>query len=74
MSEWHPIETAPMDGTLILLWPYIDFGEPGEKDFYHVTAGFFNEEYKNWHDLDSQELFMPTHWMKLPVPPAEKMP
>jgi hypothetical protein len=74
MSEWQPIETAPMDGTLILLWPYIDFGAPGEKDFSYVAAGFFSDEWENWYDLNSQELFNPTHWMTLPVPPAEKTP
>jgi hypothetical protein len=73
MSEWHPIETAPMDGTIILLWPFIDFGEPGKKDTVHVTAGLFAEEWENWFDLNSQELFIPTHWMTLPAPPAEEM-
>jgi hypothetical protein len=74
MSEWHPIETAPVDGTPVLLWPFINFGEPGKKDPAYVAAGFFCDEWGDWYDLIFGEHFNPTHWMPLPAPPAEKMP
>lgn len=56
---WQPIETAPKDGTLVLLF------EDGVQYIAHwaETAGgqFFN---------DAEYQHNPTHWMPLPTPPA----
>lgn len=75
--EWQPIETAPKDGTCILICKATDAdGEPivGE------TFGLFVHR-AAWWDFDNawivynsvfQELpafFEPTHWMPLPEPP-----
>lgn len=71
MSEWHPIETAPKDGTTIRL------KVPAEG----MNAGF--EENARWRsgvDEDGPYGFWsygfgwlthvkPTHWMPLPDPP-----
>lgn len=78
MIEWQPIETAPKDGTEIIV--------------YHPTAGvcaaFCPDEGFAWHCMDgnnrvigsksgksipSMTSFMtaPTHWMPLPLPPRE---
>jgi hypothetical protein len=68
--EWQLIETAPKDGTSVLL-------SDGKK----ITLAWF-EEYGVFTDLldideDTQEYvpqplsFAPTHWMPLPAPPLD---
>jgi hypothetical protein len=66
VSEWQPIETAPKDGThVVLLVPgcrsvavvghWFDFGQ-----VVHGVTGF-------WEASATQ--IAPTHWMPLPEPP-----
>lgn len=72
MSEWQPIETAPMDGTPILLYgPYEDISVakwgPGWSclaDGRHAIAwqSDFGTEYIDFS--------CPTHWMPLPEAPS----
>lgn len=69
--EWQLIETAPKDGTSILLFgeDRVSYGgwmsaadqgaEPGEE--YLISAG--------WWSVELNEN-APTHWMPLPDPPA----
>lgn len=68
MSEWQPIETAPKDGTIVLLHRGIlCFG------YYFVGAdkscGWITSKIARNHDLQTIE--PPTHWMPLPAPPTE---
>jgi hypothetical protein len=62
MSEWQPIETAPKDGTdLLLWWPY------WSKIPVH---GYWS--LGEWASLSAiSEGDGPTHWMPLPAPPTE---
>lgn len=71
-EAWQPIETAPKDGTSVLLlfkgcaiealWECVDSGdwESGLQPSYYWSSKF------DWFD-DGTE---PTHWMPLPNPPA----
>lgn len=64
-SEWQPIETAPKDGTSIIV--YCRFG--GRHDYAVVIRR--REEWMvdtedGWLSID----FYPTHWMTLPEPPT----
>ena len=61
--QWQPIETAPKDGTEIIV--------------YRPDAGVFGAFYSDecWFCTYSGEDFSlepPTHWMHLPPPPALK--
>jgi hypothetical protein len=71
MSEWQPIETAPKDGTRILLGYYYFQDEGGGSQlvaFWHQTHRMWCSTYQLFVD-DSP--FAPTHWMPLPPPPKE---
>jgi hypothetical protein len=64
MSEWLPIETAPKDGTCVLV---VSCGR--------VVTASFSKYSEKWfdgclNDLDGTE--QPTHWMPLPAPPEAK--
>ena len=64
VPNWRPIETAPKDGTPVLL------GFPG---YLHAMHGHYEDGI--WGQLDSDFGFehlptQPTHWMPLPAPPA----
>lgn len=72
MSEWRPIETAPKDGSVVLLW------EKGSELIYdsnsEIAAGYCRYDghwttgqYDFW--CDEIECCKPTHWMPLPEPP-----
>lgn len=65
--KWQPIETAPKDGTSILLYTA-----------YGVVEGFWG--WSEWqqtvicsnYDMSSTCFeCQPTHWMPLPNPPEE---
>lgn len=76
-SGWRPIDSAPKDGTSILLWSggehTIGWWECG-KEFALSAAGF-----NNWckghltvggYDAGFDGIYNPTHWMPLPAPPS----
>ena len=66
-TVWQPIETAPMDGTeVILFYPHVANG--------FVTAGYFIAATDNfnshWYaDQVNGGASPPTHWMPLPHSP-----
>ena len=65
--EWRPIESAPRDGTRVLLWIAVSGTAP-----WAETAEFDGDE---WWRNDGDEICgenSPTHWQ--PVPPAPKDP
>jgi len=69
MTEWQPIETAPKDGTDILIY------QPPEKIwgliFEHVIYVCHFDGRGRWTESDGERYsnFKPTHWMPLPEPP-----
>ncbi len=79
-KEWRPIETAPKDGTLVLVIN-------GEKGGYltepcQIGTAFFglasyedeawSFEWKSNACCDEVSSYIPTHWMPLPKPPILK--
>jgi len=75
--QWQPIETAPKDGTTILVW-FRQHGAMtvcwGDRDYNHTS------EYAIWLVDDHKHGPYPvrgysrgddTHWMPLPPPPTE---
>jgi len=60
-AQWQPIETAPKDGTSILVWKQ---GEAVVQGWWN-RGGAFNMP----HWSTPSNLFDPTHWMPLLQPP-----
>lgn len=67
--EWHPIETAPKDGTEVIL------GTTRGKSRGRILIGMFYEN-GDWGDTDDvvedmlfYDEYLP-HWMPLPKPPT----
>lgn len=78
MSDWRPIETAPKDGTHVILWvPFFMPQTVREKlgrGYGAVLAGGWNSWEKVWAleiggSCVGPKYMVPTHWMPLPDPP-----
>jgi len=58
--QWQPIETAPRNGTAVLLFhPAWDV----------LQVGIHYDETSSWQNPCGDLLRTPTHWMALPPPP-----
>jgi hypothetical protein len=60
-QDWQAIETAPRDGTEILLFAR------GQRNDDYRGVGQWSEQRKDWFWSFA---IRPTHWMPLPEPPA----
>lgn len=68
-AEWQPIQTAPLDGTPVLLW--------GPKLLHTgqcVVARYLKGDIEWWHVDDGDGKYplrgpAPTHWMDEPARP-----
>lgn len=78
MSEWQPIETAPKDGTRVLVYgtyqweDYLDRQQTGAVTAYYIAADFWDDEDIGWVLISTnpyRDRAQPTHWMPLPEPP-----
>ena len=68
-ARWQPIETAPMDGTTILLGLPV-CGNLWAED-RRVYEGRWHEREGTWTSINGFILFsVATHWMPLPEPPS----
>ena len=79
VGEWQPIETAPKDGTKILV--YTVHGDVELSDWYSISYPSYelcgvNDEtgegiYRKiaGNPTEGWNSNMPTHWMPLPEPP-----
>jgi hypothetical protein len=64
--KWHPISTAPKDGTIIL-------GCQGEGEDYSVFEMMW-ENNNRWYDPKWDGTYRPTHWCHRPRPPLSDRP
>jgi len=75
MSEWQPIETAPKDGTCILVINDNKGGYYTEPFAIGVAAYEGSYKTRAWYSqacCDGVSYFTPTHWMPLPEAPKDK--
>ncbi len=67
MSDWQPIETAPRDGTVILVW---DNDTVMTANWYEPPKPHESPRWEhNWNGEVLEDCFPITHWMPLPEPP-----
>lgn len=80
-DEWQPIESAPRDGTAVLITDgtvrYDAECFPDERIFEGVTIGIWSSYEAAWHggygsEYDAVYWHYPTHWRPLPAPPLAK--
>lgn len=76
-GPWMPIETAPKDGTAVMLgnsggaWigPFMQFAESG----YRFDGPWRSLMLNHYHIPYEHRYKAPTHWMPLPTPPSAKV-
>ena len=64
-NYWQPIETAPRDGTSMLLCRW----DSNDQDVLPVVSGFWSRLSEVWFAEMVGRNVTPTHWMALPAPP-----
>ena len=70
-TEWQPIETAPTDGTRILLARCGKTETGADLGVWWACAGWWSDKWKVWFDgVEPSGLHKPTHWMHLPEAPS----
>ena len=81
-NGWQPIETAPRDGTPVLIAGGTLFSDSG---MANDSEGEFNQlahaslrlgtswDIQNTCSFSSSWVENPTHWMPLPAPPASEV-
>ena len=65
-NGWRPIETAPKDGTKVLLW------NNGGMDIYWWHENKY-DDIPNWISETGWTPATPNHWQPLPKPPQEDL-
>jgi hypothetical protein len=78
MSEWKPIDSAPKDGTRVLLATKSGWTSTGR--WTEDAMIWEGEEHPHWIHFECDDFYYsvhlvdadePTHWMRLPEPPVE---
>ena len=68
--QWQPIESAPMDGSQLLV------AGKGWTETDYIVSAYYSEEHRGWwesntHYTDAADgQVYPTHWMPMPAAPA----
>lgn len=73
-SDWRPIETAPRDGTAIILYrPTHNEVATGryDRNQHARTPRPYWEDMRPYLGVTWMRDNVPTHWMPLPNPPAD---
>jgi len=65
MTEWRPIETAPRDGTPVL----VGINDAGTRV---VLVRWQMDDWRYPFTIRRLKAYTPTHWMPLPAPPKSQ--
>ncbi|HEY6861695.1 MAG TPA: hypothetical protein VI358_18160 [Pseudolabrys sp.] len=67
-QAWQDIETAPKDGTHVLIWGRAIVNNQVSK--FHIREAWFVPRNAYWHCADNLGRVSPEAWMPLPKPPV----
>lgn len=68
-GRWRPIESAPRDGSVVLVWP--EDGECVTAEYYRGQwIPFASADFDAFDFSGDRIVLSPTHWHPLPAPPA----
>lgn len=59
-ADWRLIETAPRDGSIVLVW----------NEIIGIRQARYSDETERWHALPLWPECSPTHWQPQPETPA----
>ena len=73
MSNWQPIDTAPKDGTDILLFRSgaVHRGRWEKQRYHERPKPYWSDDLERGLGVIWCREHPPTHWMPLPEPPVE---
>ena len=73
VTDWQPIDTAPRDGTQVLL--YVPQDTDDEMPSF-IAQGWYESGIfdRRWYEAAGECVCdpQPTHWMPLPAPPEQQ--
>jgi hypothetical protein len=71
--DWRPIETAPKDGTRILLGcsGMVIIGSWSEEKYARRSRPYWTNDAEHWRGVLSTRGNQPKYWMPLPMLPEE---
>ena len=72
-TGWHPIATAPKDGTPVLYWSATLGHIVGNHPDGCVAGGWVFRDGR-WYGSEDAGAQAATHWMSLPEPPKKETP
>lgn len=69
--KWQPIETAPKDGTVVLIYHCDKFHSCFNKILmaHYSKESTFKDMWELYRSSGTEKYHEPTHWMPLPEPP-----
>ncbi len=68
--EWKPIETAPKDGTRVLLYGSLTWPNGISPQMDDIEPIVFEAYYDHGWQGKGMYQPVPTHWMQMPQPPS----
>ena len=72
LTNWKPIDSAPKNGTPVLLWARLKSSPPSDDDLYPIV-GFWHASVQRWkvspEHLNREEDLIASCWIPLPEPP-----
>lgn len=76
-SDWRPIETAPRDGTCVLLLitnskRRISTGRWDSQEYHKKPRPFWHVDMWSFGGPETHRGVQPTHWQPLPGPPERE--
>lgn len=75
MSKWQEIDTAPKNGSRVILYmeEHSDEGDPRQVACWLPSTDAFAWAGDAWYTDTGEAWTAPTHWMPLPEPPPKPL-